>query len=220
MPLAGGPVSKLPAGSRVQPQITIATAQRYVDLWLRSWSTLPRWTERVHDGYREGALPRRVLLRPFFLPRSRGSTFPLSRPAQASRVLRPAGLLAHHTWTSLRDSDPPGFPNQPLASYRTQPSIVRVGPSPTGIQPTWGTHKIADATTSDVKLRAERKPQPQAWRPIVFFALAPEVFTSVGGRRCRGLPGSWETSSKYDRARSGFLRRPQPTAAPRHRNKS
>jgi hypothetical protein len=32
-----------------------------------------------------------------------------------------------------------------------------VGPSPTGIQPTWGTHKIAGATGSDVKLRAERK---------------------------------------------------------------
>ena len=49
-------------------------------------------------------------------------------------------------WTLSRGFDKPGYPNSPPASYRIQPSIIRVGPSPTGIQPTWGTHKITGAT--------------------------------------------------------------------------
>ena len=59
---------------------------------------LPRWTVSVHDGYRVGAFPRRVLPDPFCLPRKRAgsaSTLQLSRPAQALLALRPAGLLAH-----------------------------------------------------------------------------------------------------------------------------
>ena len=60
--------------------------------------SLPRWTGSVLFGYRNGALPRRALPHPFCLPRSCGgsaSTLPLSRPAQALHVLRPARLLAH-----------------------------------------------------------------------------------------------------------------------------
>src|ERR1035437_2236175 len=85
------------------------------------WSTLPRWTKWVHDGYRVGALPRRVLPHSFCLPRSLGgsaSTLPLSRPARALRVLRPARLLAHHSWTLSRGFDQHGYPRPPLASYR------------------------------------------------------------------------------------------------------
>jgi hypothetical protein len=83
--------------------------------------SLPRWTPWVLDGYRCGALPRRVLPHRFRLPRScdgSASTLPLSRPAQALHALRPARLLAHHTWTLSRGFDPPRFRDWPPASYR------------------------------------------------------------------------------------------------------
>src|ERR1035441_8488670 len=83
--------------------------------------SLPRWTRWGLDGYRCGALPRRVLPHRFCLPRSlvgSASTLPLSRPAQALRVLRPARLLAHHTWTLSRGFGQRGYPRSPLASYR------------------------------------------------------------------------------------------------------
>src|ERR1700684_3998038 len=73
---------------------------------------LPRWTESVHDGYRVGALPRRVLPDPYCLPQQgagSASTLRLSGPAQALRALRPAGLLAHHSWTLWRGFDWPGY---------------------------------------------------------------------------------------------------------------
>jgi len=100
----------------------------------------------VHDGYRDGALPRRVLPDPCCLLRFRAgsaSTWQLSGPAQASHALRPAGLLARHLWTLSRGSDQPGYPDSPLARCRSQTSIIRVGPSPTGNQPLWGTRESA-----------------------------------------------------------------------------
>jgi hypothetical protein len=113
--------------------------------------SLPRWTDSVRNGSCHGALPRRVLPDSFRLPWScdrSASTLPLSRPARASHALRPARLLAHHTWTWSRGSGPPRFRDWPPASYRIQPSTIRVGPSPTGNQPLWGTRKTAGATAS------------------------------------------------------------------------
>ena len=69
-------------------------------------------------GLAAGALPRLAFPVPCCLPRSRdgsASILPLSRPAQASRMLRPARLLAHLKWTLSRGS---GFPDPPPASYR------------------------------------------------------------------------------------------------------
>src|SRR5664280_423319 len=83
--------------------------------------SLPRWTDSVRYGSCDGALPRRVLPDSFRLPRScdgSASTLPLSRPAQALHALRPARLLAHHTWTLSRGFDPPRFQGWPPASYR------------------------------------------------------------------------------------------------------
>jgi hypothetical protein len=60
---------------------------------------LPRWIGSVHDGYRVGAFPCRVLPNPLRLPRFRdgsASTLQLSGPARISHALRPARLLAHH----------------------------------------------------------------------------------------------------------------------------
>src|SRR5664280_2280910 len=83
--------------------------------------SLPRWTDSVRYGSCDGAFPRRVLPDSFRLPRScdgSASTLPLSRPAQALHALRPARLLAHHTWTLSRGFDPPRFQGWPPASYR------------------------------------------------------------------------------------------------------
>ena len=76
---------------------------------------LPRRTESVHDGYRVGALPRRVLPDPFCLPRFRvgsASTLQLSGPAQALLALRPAKLLAHLSVDFVARFQPGQFPNR------------------------------------------------------------------------------------------------------------
>jgi hypothetical protein len=47
------------------------------------------------------------------------STSLLSRPAQASRVLRPAGLLGHLTWPLSQGSSSVRYRAKPLVSYQT-----------------------------------------------------------------------------------------------------
>ena len=129
-----------------RPSRTFPTDARF-PFWHAVLTTpVDRW---VLDGYRCGALPRRVLPHRFCLPRScdgSASTLPLSRPARALHALRPARLLAHHAWTLSRGFDPPRFQDWPPARYRIQPSTIRVVPSPTGNQPLWGTRKIAGVT--------------------------------------------------------------------------
>jgi len=70
--------------------------------------SLPRWTGTgacwllAMARSRAGSLPC-----PYSLPRSSdgsASTTSLSRPAQASHALRPARLLAHHSWALSRGS--------------------------------------------------------------------------------------------------------------------
>ena len=56
----------------------------------------------------------------------------VSRLAQASLTLRPAGLLAHLTWTLSRGSSPNGSPFEPLVSYPGISTPPGVGLSPTG----------------------------------------------------------------------------------------
>jgi len=82
---------------------------------------LPRWTVSVHDGYRLGALPRRVLPDPFCLPRFRAgsaSTSQLSGPARTSHSLRPAGLLAHLSVDFSRE-----VPISPVTRTHRSPAI-------------------------------------------------------------------------------------------------
>jgi hypothetical protein len=89
----------------------------------------------------------RLLPCPHGLPPSIGgsaSTTSLSRPAQASRVLRPIRLFAHLKWTLSRGSSPVGYPSKLLVSYRALPMAARVGPSPTGGLP-FGARDRAEA---------------------------------------------------------------------------
>jgi len=87
--------------------------------------SIPRWTGSGARWLASCAFPRGFLPCPYSLPRYRGesaSTSLLSRPAQASHALRPAELLAHHTWALSRGSALAGFPARTLASYQVQPT--------------------------------------------------------------------------------------------------
>jgi hypothetical protein len=75
------------------------------------------------------------------LPRFSGgsaSMTSLSRPAQASHTLRPAGLLNRPRRPSSRGFDPPSYPNEPLVSYQVLPTTSWVDPSSTGEPRRWG----------------------------------------------------------------------------------
>jgi hypothetical protein len=74
---------------------------------------LPRWTAA---GASVGCFPTACSL-----PRYSGgsaSTTSLSRPAQASRALRPVGSLNRPRRPLSRGFDPPGHPGRPLVSYQ------------------------------------------------------------------------------------------------------
>ena len=72
------------------------------------------------------------------LPRSRGlpqmaggsaSALSLSRPAQASLTLRPAGLLSRLKRPLSRGSSPSGYPAEPLVSYQINRQLSGWNPS-------------------------------------------------------------------------------------------
>jgi len=94
---------------------------------------LPRWTG---TGASAGCFPI-----PLGLPRISGgsaSMTSLSRPAQASLALRPAGLLSRPRRPLSRGSDLAGCPAKPLVSYQVLPATSWVDPSSTGEQRRWG----------------------------------------------------------------------------------
>jgi hypothetical protein len=66
------------------------------------------------------------------------STTSLSRPAQASHALRPAGLLNRPRRPLSRGFDPADYPTKPLVSYQVLPTTSWVGPSSTGVSRRWG----------------------------------------------------------------------------------
>ena len=87
---------------------------------------LPRWIERVHLS---------VLPHPCCLPRIAGgsaSTTRLSRPARASRMLRPAGSL-DGPGRLCRKAPARRLPGQTACQLRDQPTIISVEPSSTGV---------------------------------------------------------------------------------------
>src|SRR4051812_28666130 len=75
------------------------------------------------------------------LPRYSGgsaSTTSLSRPAQASLTLRPAGSLNRPRRPLSRGFGPPGCPDKPLVRYQVLPTTSWVDPSSTGEPRRWG----------------------------------------------------------------------------------
>jgi len=89
---------------------------------------LPRWTEM---GAHVGCFPIRL-----GLPRTAvGSAYTsyLSRPAQASRVLRPAGSLSRPTTAFITRLRPGQLPVQAARQLPDQPTILWVEPPSTGV---------------------------------------------------------------------------------------
>jgi len=75
----------------------------------------------------------RLLPRSCSLPQMAGgstSALSLSRPAQASHMLRPAGSLSRPRRPLSRGSDPDGCPTKPLASFRTYRQLSGWNPPP------------------------------------------------------------------------------------------
>ena len=96
-------------------------------------------TPTDQDGCARRLLPRlHGLLR--FSGGSASATS-LSRPAQASLVLRPAGLLNRPRRLLSRGFDPAGCPTVPLVSYQSLPTTLWVVPSSTGEPRRWGARR-------------------------------------------------------------------------------
>ena len=75
------------------------------------------------------------------LPRNSGgsaSMTSLSRPAQASHTLRPAGLLNRPRRPLSRGFDQADYSTKPLVSYQALPTTAWVDPSSTGVPRRWG----------------------------------------------------------------------------------
>src|SRR5436189_4647985 len=84
----------------------------------------------------------RLLPRSYSLPQMAGgsaSALSLSRPAQTSLALRPAGSLSRPRRPLSRGSDPASYPVEPLASFRTSRQLSGWNPPPLMIR-AFGAH--------------------------------------------------------------------------------
>src|SRR4051812_37812379 len=117
---------------------------------------LPRWpasafrravprTPADRDGCMCRLLPRSHVLPRF--PGGSASASSLSRPAQASRALRPAGLLNRPRRPLSRGSSPVSCPTKPLVSYRSNRQLSGWNPPPLVIRAV-GAHWVMRAECS------------------------------------------------------------------------
>ena len=86
----------------------------------------PGEPDRCGDGSSQPVLPSGI-------ETGRRSPLSLSRPAQGSLALRPAGLLNRPRRPLSRGFNMPGYPNVLLVSYQILLSIIWMEPSSTGI---------------------------------------------------------------------------------------
>ena len=99
-------------------------------------------TCRAHYPGGSSGCTCRLLPRSHGLPQMAGgsaSTLSLSRPAQASLTLRPAGLLSRLKRPLSRGSSPTGYPTEPLVSYQINRQLSGWNPSPLVIR-AFGAH--------------------------------------------------------------------------------
>jgi hypothetical protein len=90
-------------------------------------------TCRAHYPGGSSGCACRLLPHSCSLPQMAGgsaSALSLSRPAQASLALRPAGSLSHPRWPLSRGSSPAGYPAKPLVSFRTNRQLSGWNPPP------------------------------------------------------------------------------------------
>ena len=94
-------------------------------------TTFPTCRAHYPDG--SSGCACRSLPRPCSLPQMAGgsaSALSLSRPAQASLALRPAGSLSRPRRPLSRGFSPPGYPTKPLVSYRIYRQLSVWNPPP------------------------------------------------------------------------------------------
>ena len=99
-------------------------------------------TCRAHYPGGSSGCTCRLLPRSHGLPQMAGgsaSTLSLSRPAQASLTLRPAGLLSRLKRPLSRGSSPTGYPTEPLVSYQINRQLSGWNPPPLVIR-AFGAH--------------------------------------------------------------------------------
>ena len=99
-------------------------------------------TCRAHYPGGSSGCSCRLLPRSCSLPQMAGgsaSALSLSRPAQASLVLRPAGSLSRPRRPLSRGFSPAGYPTKPLVSYRTYRQLSVWNPPPLVIR-AFGAH--------------------------------------------------------------------------------
>lgn len=107
---------------------------------------LPR---RIETGARVGSFPV-----PRGLPRISGgsaSATSLSRPAQASLTLRPAGSLNRPRRPLSQGFGAAGYPAGPLASYQIKPTTVWMEPSSTGDARRLGAPRSPGSRTGSIR---------------------------------------------------------------------
>ncbi len=118
-----------PASTLIRPRPTPAMAAAFRDVEAATLAldgsppitrtTFP--TCRAHYPGGSSGCACRLLPRSYSLPQMAGgsaSALSLSRPAQASLTLRPAGLLNRLKRPLSRGSSPAGYPAEPLVSYQ------------------------------------------------------------------------------------------------------
>ena len=121
---------RYPASTLIRPCPTpaVATACRDAEAATLANNGSPPITRttfptcRAHYPGGSSGCACRLLPHPCSLPQMAGgsaSALSLSRPAQASLALRPAGSLSRPRRPLSRGSDPDGYPTKPLVSYRT-----------------------------------------------------------------------------------------------------
>jgi hypothetical protein len=99
-------------------------------------------TCRAHYPGGSSGCTCRLLPRSHGLPQMAGgsaSALSLSRPAQASLTLRPAGLLSRLKRPLSRGSSPSGYPAEPLVSYQINRQLSGWNPPPLVIR-AFGAH--------------------------------------------------------------------------------
>ena len=147
-----------PASTVIRPRPTPAMAVAFRDVEAATLAnngsppitrtTFP--TCRAHYPGGSSGCACRLLPRSCSLPPLAGgsaSALSLSRPAQASLALRPAGSLSRPRRPLSRGSDPASYPTKPLASFRTYRQLSGWNPPPLMIR-AFGAHcqKLPSAT--------------------------------------------------------------------------
>ena len=98
------------------------------------------WTCHAHYPGGSEQVQLRLLPCPCGLPAMQTGRHPRFTFEACSSFTRlePVQLLTHLKWALSRGPSPDSYLSKPSVSYRVQPSVARVGPSPTGDLRLWG----------------------------------------------------------------------------------